>query len=674
MQSDPPLRDAARPKRLTLGSDAVGVFEWEPATGALHWDDRLLALFDVDRATFDGTIDFFLARLHPEDLPRVTEAMRGAVDTCGDYAVECRVLLRDGGVRWLGARGRVLAGPDGRAERMHGTAYATSRGLDDSDARLARVLESMPSAFFQLTPAWRFSYVNAETERVLGVPREELLGHDVWELFPDALGHDFERHYREAVETGEPVSFEAYYPPPLDAWYLVRVWPEADGLSVFFDDVTERRRSTELLDSTVRGSELLAEVSASLTGTLDTEEAVGRLAGALVPELADWCLVTLVDDRPGAWRQRLRDVGWWHADPAARTLVDRYAECRIPALTDDSFVAQALNSAEPVVVPSGAVEAVSAVLEPGEAQDLLRGLAPEAAVVVALPARGRTVGLVSAFRGPGRETFSPEDVRTLREIAVRAGLALDNARLYGEQRDLAEGLQRSLLTDPPVRDDLDIAVRYEPAGQAAQVGGDWYDAFVQPDGDLMVVIGDVVGHDVAAAAAMGQLRSLLRGIAVHAGGAPTDVLRGVDRAMETLALGTTATAVVARIEPVDGAAPEVRWSNAGHPPPVLISPDGLLTTLQSQEPDLLLGLDPETEREETRLGLEPGATLLLFTDGLVERRGRSLEDGLRQLHQELVEIRAHEQDLESVCDELLRRMVPEDRREDDVALLAVRLR
>ncbi len=297
--------------------------------------------------------------------------------------------------------------------------------------------------------------------------------------------------------------------------------------------------------------------------------------------------------------------------------------------------------------------------------------------MVRLRGRGRTVGLLSVFRDHERAPFTEEDLATLTELAQHAGLALDNARLFAEQRELAEELQRSMLTAPPATDHLEIAVRYEPAAEVAQVGGDWYDAFVQEAGATVVVIGDVVGHDTAAAAAMGQVRSLLRGIAVHSGGGPAAVLRGVDQVMETLQVDTTATAVVARLEQTteerQAGVTRVRWANAGHPPPIVVRADGSVTVLDAEEHDLLLGLDPRTPRQERVATLERGSTLLLYTDGLVERRGETLEVGLARLRELLGGAAAGEDVLlDALCDRVLREMLP-GRRDDDVALVAVRL-
>ncbi|MXG90026.1 SpoIIE family protein phosphatase [Nocardioides flavescens] len=681
--------------QLAVDAAGVGAFDWDLVTGELRWDSRLLDLFGLDRTTFGGTIDAFNDALHPDDLDRVTRALTEAIDTIGLYAAEYRVVLPDGTIRWIAARGRALAGPDGRAARVLGAAYDTT-AVQDGEARVARVLEAMPTAFFHLDPAWRFTYVNERGRELLGPVRGELIGANVWELFPASVGTEVEAHYRRAVDSGEPVEFEVSYPPPLDRSYEVRAWPTPDGLSVYFIDVTERREAEQREAQAAARQHVLTRLSEDLTRTLDAQQAATQLAEAVAGTWGDWCLVTLAD-RPIAdpavrtpaaapWRRGLTDVAGAHVDPALRPVVDAYRRLRIDALTDASFLARALTTQDTVIIEDGATEAIDAVLGTGDARELWRRLAPRSAVLLPLRGRDHTVGALSVFRDAGSEPFSPEDVADLVDAASRAGLALDNARLYSEQRDLAEGLQRSLLTAPPEPDHLHVVVRYEPAAQAAQVGGDWYDAFLQPGGATSVVIGDVIGHDTAAAAAMGQLRGLLRGIAVAFDESPATVLSRVDRAMKTLMIDTTATAVVARFEQTaqerrDGVT-RFRWSNAGHPPPLVAVPaDGYGATVEvvALSPDdpgapyeLLLGLDPEAERTDSVVTLPRGVTVLLYTDGLVERRGRLIDEGVAQLREVVAELVGAELTLDELCDELLRRMLPESN-EDDVAIVAVRL-
>jgi serine phosphatase RsbU (regulator of sigma subunit) len=257
--------------------------------------------------------------------------------------------------------------------------------------------------------------------------------------------------------------------------------------------------------------------------------------------------------------------------------------------------------------------------------------------------------------------------QTLERIQAREAEQERHAAVQG----IAEALQRSLLTEPHEPDHLEIAVRYLPAASQAQVGGDWYDAFLLGDGRTALVIGDVTGHDRHAAAAMAQVRNVLRGVAHSRQEPPAAVLTALDRAMGDLAVDTLATAVLATVEQGPEHAARgvrlLRWSNAGHPPPVLIAADGTVSLLET-EPELLLGLDPATPRTDHTRELGPGATVVLYTDGLVERRGSSLDEGLAWL----VGAVAHgaELSLQELCDRLLGGLAGAV--EDDVALLVLR--
>ena len=208
-------------------------------------------------------------------------------------------------------------------------------------------------------------------------------------------------------------------------------------------------------------------------------------------------------------------------------------------------------------------------LAAGPAREVVEQLAPDSLTVVPLKVRGRTLGAVTLFNGPRRPPLSPGEVASVVEVASTAALALDNARLYRRQRDVAATFQRTLLTAPVEPDHMQIAVRYQPAPEAARVGGDWYDAFMQHDGGTVLVIGDVVGHDIEAAALMSQLRSMLRAIAVVTRNSPADVLSLLDAAVRTLRIPALGTLVVARVEQT----PEERaavWSSylATSPPDV----------------------------------------------------------------------------------------------------------
>jgi serine phosphatase RsbU (regulator of sigma subunit) len=260
----------------------------------------------------------------------------------------------------------------------------------------------------------------------------------------------------------------------------------------------------------------------------------------------------------------------------------------------------------------------------------------------------------------------------LQQLTVDTVVAQARARDAEGMAGLAEWLQRSLLTDPLPLRDVEIAVRYVPAADHVKIGGDWFDAFRVPGDRALVVIGDVAGHDGAAAATMAQVRNMLRGIGQVLREPPAMLLTALDRALQTLVPGTLATMILAEIarNPArDGAPLVVRWSNAGHPPPLLISSAGTARLLE-RESDLLLGVDPDTRRVDHEWVLQGGDTMVLFTDGLVERRGTCIDEGLRQV-QDLATA-AGDVSLEKLCDLLLTRVC--EHYDDDVAVLAFRPR
>jgi serine phosphatase RsbU (regulator of sigma subunit) len=265
---------------------------------------------------------------------------------------------------------------------------------------------------------------------------------------------------------------------------------------------------------------------------------------------------------------------------------------------------------------------------------------------------------------------------TIRLAASIVGRALGRARAEQAERahreleaQLSETLQRSLLSRPVQRDDVQVAVRYVPASAEAQIGGDWYDAFGLPGGDLAVVIGDVTGHDREAAAMMAQLRNLTRGVSMTARQSPGEVLSALEGAVAGLQLDVLATAVVGHLgaRSAQGTVP-FRWSNAGHLPPVLVSPTGVATVLH-RKADVLLGLQA-TDRVDHEVAAPEGSTVVLYTDGLIERRDRDLGDGFAWLAQVLAD--TQHLDPDAVCDLLLAQMPGTV--DDDVALLVLRIR
>jgi PAS domain S-box-containing protein len=415
--------------------------------------------------------------------------------------------------------------------------------------------------------------------------------------------------------------------------------------------------------------ELLAEAGRVLSGSLDIADQIAELTQLVVPALGDWCWV-VVDDERG----RLRQLGAGHRDPARAAELADYVRLMVTGMSEHAAARVVTRTGHPLVLDAVDEARIARALPDPRARAALTPLAPVSGIVVPLVARGQTLGALGLFMTPGRGRHTEAELDTALELGRRAGAALQQARVFGQQRQLAETLQRSMLTAPPAPDHCEIAVRYRPAAAGAEIGGDWYDAFVQADGATMLVIGDVVGHDSRAAAAMGQLRGLLRGIGHHTGGTPAEVLGGLDRAAAGLDLDTMATALVARLEQDEPhlahAETRVRWSSAGHPPPVLVGADGTVTLLDCGEPDLLLGVEPGRARNDRVATIDRGGLLLLYTDGLVERRDRDIDAGIDELVAVLGSL-TH-LPLQELCDQLLERMYLPDT-EDDVALLAVRV-
>jgi serine phosphatase RsbU (regulator of sigma subunit) len=415
--------------------------------------------------------------------------------------------------------------------------------------------------------------------------------------------------------------------------------------------------------------QLLGRVSESLTESLDLSESLSRLADALVPALADWVSIQVREEH-----DQLYGIAMKHRDLrlAAVTREAERVKRRRNCFTEPSRRAAGGHSVLlPLVDADGLVEQVP----DAELRSLVQQLGMRSVLAVPIPGRIGVLGSLLLANAPGSGGFGETDLALATEIGRRAGIALDNARLYAGQRHLATELQQSLLTPPPAVSFAEIAVRYVAAAQEAQVGGDWYDAFCQRNGDLTIVIGDVVGHDTRAAAAMGQLRALVRGISFTTAEKPSQVLTSVDEAIEGLKLATIATAVLAQLTPPGSHDStdrlRVRWSNAGHPSPVLLDRKGHARVLgpSTGKADLLLGVDASRRRRTQQTTLPAGSTLLLYTDGLVERRGETLDDGLRRLLS-TIEHHAHE-DLDGLCDAIVSKMMP-DANEDDVAIVAVR--
>jgi PAS domain S-box-containing protein len=438
----------------------------------------------------------------------------------------------------------------------------------------------------------------------------------------------------------------------------------------FVVDLSERQRGererAELLSreriaqeeaSTARERlSFLLRAGALAGATLDPDELLRHAAELIVPTLADWCAGFLPDEagvlrlRAGAHRlagleqdlHGLRD----RADPPGPG-----SAVHTTFVTGGTTISQHLGAAAAAGRDAWLNEVAG-----GAAGSLL---------AVPLKVAGRQAGVLALAREDGRERFSSGEIDVVEELGRRVAVGLGNAEDFAREHDLAETLQRSVLpVELPALPRLELAVRYLPATAGVQVGGDWYDAFPLGRTQVGLVIGDVVGHDVGAALVMGQVRNALRAYAVDHPD-PATVLARTNRALARLLPAAMATVIFAVLDSATGG---LTYANAGHPPLLHVAATG--SRYLEDAAGLMLGVDEAADYSASHRRLAAGDALLLYTDGLVEDRGRDIAEGLRTL----AEVAGVAGTPVAMCDAVEAALLGAATRADDVCLLACRLR
>ncbi|MEU6352492.1 SpoIIE family protein phosphatase [Streptomyces sp. NPDC047072] len=551
-------------------------------------------------------------------------------------------------------------------------------------AGLTDVLEALGTGAYVVDDEGRIMAANTHAERLLARSAEDLVGQDAHDLLHRGPhGRPLPRtqcamrqafHARRTAQADE-----AFFARPDGS--LVRVsWlitPYAVGggesrtLVVFHpaEEPEEGRPSAEPESESLTELErlaLLAETTTQLTSTLDVEEALRRLVGLVVPRLADWVIVDLITERDEVWRTLVV-----HVDADGGGVVRREdLQGPMPPVSEESPMplSRALRGvASTLAGPQTYRRAPDSGIAV-EQRHLFESTGMHSAAIAPVRGTRAVLGALTVGRSENPKPFAPGDLPLIEDIARRAGLALDNARLYQRQRKVAETMQNHLLPQLPRVPDLQMAARYLPAPDASQVGGDWYDAFQLSDGATALAVGDVVGHDLEAAAGMAQVRNMLRAYAWAQQESPSRIVTRLDQAVQHITDVTMATLVFARIEAAEAGQWRLTWTNAGHPPPLLISRDGLADYLTDGH-GILMGTGAGAPRPDATVLLPPGSTLVLYTDGLVEDPGHTLDEGLNRLRRHAAAL-AH-RPLSAFTDQLLHRVRPTDN-DDDVALLALR--
>ncbi|TWV46121.1 SpoIIE family protein phosphatase [Streptomyces misionensis] len=548
-------------------------------------------------------------------------------------------------------------------------------------AHLAPALDAIGAGAYVVDAQGCVLAANSRAEALLGRPAAELAGRDAHDLLHRGpQGQQLpatQCGMRQAFHAGCPAQGGDEYFEHADGSLLPVSWTitpydagdqGAGTLVVFYPRRpavgagTRPEQATGTLTDFERLA-LLADTTTQLTSTFDVDEALRRLVGLVLPRLADWAVIDLITERDEVWRTVV-------AQADGDTLIRHEdLEGPMPPVPEESLMplSKALRGIASALAGPDTYRGTPDSGITAEQRRLFESAGLHSAAMVPLRSTRDVLGALTLGRAGKPGSFTVADLPLLEDIARRAGLALDNARLYQRQRKVAETMQNHLLPQMPRVPGLQMAVRYLPAPDASQVGGDWYDAFTLPDGATALAVGDVVGHDLEAAAGMAQLRNMLRAYAWAQQDPPSRIVDRLDEAIMPITDVDMATLVLARVTRTDDGQWQLTWTNAGHPPPLLITRDGLADFLTDGH-GLLLGTGVRTRRPDATVLLPPDSTLVLYTDGLVEKPGQTLDDGLGRLRRHAAAL-AH-RPLPSFTDQLLRRVRPPGL--DDVALLALR--
>lgn len=525
-----------------------------------------------------------------------------------------------------------------------------SRAADALSAMVGRLPEGMCG----LDLDGRLTEVTPTAAELLGEQAERLRGARPWAALPWLRDPVYEYHYRAAVIGGHSTSFVALRPP--DRWLSFQLFPDASGLTVRITEAEVAQDGLPASESATapavptRTGVLyhVLHLAGALTEAVSVQDVVSMVADQIVPAFGGQAVAVLL-----AEAGRLRLVGHRGYPPG---LVDQFDGTPLTAPTPG--VQSSTNPVPTFFETRAELER----LYPGrhETQD---GMAAWA--YLPLVASGHLLGTcVLAFAEP--HPFSVDERAVLTSLGGLLAQALDRARLYDTKLDLAHGLQDSLLPHIlPRVPGLETAARYLPGTAGMEVGGDFYDLIRVADGTAAVVIGDVQGHNVNAAALMGQIRTAVRAFAA-ADPDPGTVLARTNRLLVDLDTGLLASCAYLL---VDIASREAWLADAGHPAPLLYSPDGRARRLEPPS-GMVLNVDPAAVYPRTRLSLPIGATLALYTDGLVETPGVDLDRAVADLAATLA--RHGGEPLDDLADALIGQAKQAEHRTDDIALLLVR--
>lgn len=434
-----------------------------------------------------------------------------------------------------------------------------------------------------------------------------------------------------------------------------------DRISLY-EKEREARRKAQEAEERLR---FLADATRILSSSLDHRETLTLIAELAVPRLADWCAIEVADE-VGVTRQLAVE----HADPAKKALTLELRS-RYPTDPDAEVgVPHVIRTGQPELYHEIDDATLRAAARDEEHLQLLRSLGFRSAMVVPMLARGRTIGALTLVSERADRLYDEDDLAFAVDLADRAALAVDNARLYEERTYVARSLQKALLPPRIVEiPGIDVATRYRPAAEGGDVGGDFYDVNKDGSGSWGIAIGDVQGKGAAAAALTGLARHILRAAAMH-DPAPSHALQALNEVMLQEGAERFCTAAYARLIPIDSGV-SISVASAGHPPPYVLRADGPLESFG--EPGIILGCFEDLQLDERTTALASGDAVIFYTDGVIDDRpGGGI--GVSRFEQLLGG--CHLLDVESIA-QVIEDEIVEGRkgsRTDDVALLVIKVR
>jgi len=544
---------------------------------------------------------------------------------------------------------------------------ALRHGSDPSDEReLGRALETLPQAYLAIDTDFYVTHVNLHGATLLGSTAEALRHRHLFDVFPEAEGTELELQSRRSMQRKSSVVFEEYY-ARMHSWFEVHVWTATKGVNVLLHDVGDRHHPDRTLQDPVTANvrlRVLTDVAERLVGADSRTEVFQRLTHIVAPAVADWCTIVTPEEN-GLVRVAAR-----HVDPALDELAQRLVGAYPHAYSGPSPGVVVYRNNEPLRLDhlvNDIVKDLDDSFASAAYGRTLQLLGDGPGLIVPVSSNEQVQAVITMVRCDG-DVFTDDDVALMTDVASRVASALDSADDLHNQRMTAHALQAAALPSSlPSSESLRLAAGYRAASNGAQVGGDWYDAIALGSTRIVLSVGDVAGHGIAAAALAAKMRNSLRAH-LFAGVGPLESLIQLNQLVATQEPDAMATIICVEIDTATGA---VAWASAGHPAPIVVSNNGTSAYLQGRPiPPIGSANDVPGDRQmEHRFTIRPGNRLILFTDGLIERRSIGLDIGLAHLMILAEQTRAV-LDLKETCDAILGEMLPPSHGDDACLLIA----